>query len=262
MITRVDRIILTLTANPNYVGYWNFVSKVWRLKFSVIPTLVFNGTASELSSCGLSDQYGEIVRLDRVDDVTVNRQREWACTWSLFFAAANFPTSVCMTCGIDQVPLNGRFFDALRAEKARDDAYVVGFADAYSVPNRFPSSHHVARGQTVKDVYKLEDSWTTEVRKVFALRQNFDQAEDQWGLDESYSSHVLTNQLVRPVVFMRFFHPYWVSGRLDRGAHKLSQFDLSAVARGQFTEWHGDRPFAATQEQQNALFNAIPEYQW
>ena len=88
---RISRVIFTLTANAVYLPYWDIVSRVWNMKFGVIPTLIFNGSQEDMASCNLSEKHGEIVRLDSVPEVVLNRDRDWSCTWSLFYGATLFP---------------------------------------------------------------------------------------------------------------------------------------------------------------------------
>jgi len=266
---KIDRVILTLTANPLYTAYWNFVSEVWRTKYDILPTLIFYGSEKELEDCRLSAQFGEIHRLHRVDSVTVDRQQEWACTWALFYGATLFPQDLCMLSGIDQVPLNGAFFDSFRTNEVRSK-YTVGLADAY-YPNpsdpraTFPSSHHVATGTKFKEVFGLNGSWDEEVVKVFNRRNDFKTSNVFWGLDEEYSSDILRRRALSPhtdVVLMRFFWEHLNPNRLYRGKDKLATFDWEGIRAGRYSEWHGDRPFDPQSQHVAKLKEAIPVYKW
>jgi hypothetical protein len=261
---KIDRVILALTPNCLYTGFWNVSSQVWSTKFEVIPTLIFSGTEEELKACELSDRYGQIVRLDRVSEVVVNPKREWSSTWSLFYGATLFPGEVCMTCGIDQIPLNGIFFD--RIKEIKDGSYAVGFADAYGYGNpRCSSSHHVALGSTFKEVYGIADDWKSEVTKVFNVRNQFqlEPEGDLWGLDEQYSSWVLRGSKDPKIVFVNNFFTLFYEGRLDRGkGHRLEEFDFGLISQGRYTEWHGNRPFAGDPASVCRLINSIPVYTW
>lgn len=255
---RVDRVIVALTANSLYTGYWPYVAHIWTTKFGVTPTLVFLGTDGEQKSCGMLP--GDVVRLDRIDSTTLNRNREWACTWGLFYGASLFPDDVCMLCGIDQVPLSGLFFDELRKVPNWDNRYVIGFGDAYHGAY-FPSSHHVAKGRLFRSIYGVHPDWQTEIEKVFAARPRYAQhvAEDYWGLDETYSSDLLLRHADYAV--MNIFWKLWRPRRIDRTSPTAC--DLERVSQGFFSEWHGLRPFETNDPGLlSALSEAIPTYTW
>jgi len=256
---RVDRVIFTLTANPLYVPYWNLISRVWHTKFGVTPTLIFNGDQIELDSCGLSIAHGEIVRLDNIPEVTLNRQRDWSCTWSLFYGASLFPNEVCMLSGIDQMPLGGMFFDAVRG--LPDNAYAVGFGDAYG-GTYYPSSHHVAKGSRYKEIFAIDADWKTEVVKVFATRPQWPSIDpaDAWGLDEVYSSALL--QKHGDFTPLPIFWNTWQPTRLVRESAITNEV-LAEITGNRKSEWHMPRPFSRVNPDTLAkIETAIPTYTW
>jgi len=44
---KIDRVILSVDNNPTYRVFWNIVSKIWKEKFNINPTLFFHGTEKE-----------------------------------------------------------------------------------------------------------------------------------------------------------------------------------------------------------------------
>lgn len=262
---RIDRVIVALTENPTYTGFWNYVAEIWHTKFHVKPTLMFYGSDTEFTACRRrSTGRGELVHLPRVEAVTLNRNREWACTWGLFYGAAQYPDEVCMLTGIDQIPLGGAFFDRVKAFPASD--YIVSFADHNGNPTArattFPSSHHIGLGRRFQEIFEINPNWPTEVQKVFAARTRYRLEPDGWGLDEAYSSEILHNKPegVRLLTnFVRLFAPL----RLDRSQTKITQFDFNAIRSGRYAEWHADRPFEANDPAALArLAQNIPDYAW
>jgi hypothetical protein len=255
---KVDRVIMALTANPKYTGYWPYVSKLWTEKFGITPTLVFYGTEQEQLACGI--RHGEFIRLNRIESVTLSREREWACTWGLFYGATLFPDDICMLSGIDQVPLSGLFFDELKKVPNWPSKYVVGFGDAYR-GSYFPSSHHVATGKMFRKIYDIDPNWQMEIEKVYATRSRYPQhvAADCWGLDETYSSEFLLKH--QDVALMDIFWRLWHPRRIDRVNPTAADFDR--IRHGYFSEWHGLRPFEANDQTVLAqLHEAIPVYTW
>lgn len=261
---KVNRVILALTRNKNYTGYWNYVSEIWATKFGVIPTLIFYGDPGEKELCNLSEAYGEIVCLPRIPEVTLNLEREWACTWGLFFGASLYCDEICMLSGIDQIPLGGLFFDHLQKVPSWPDKYAIGFGDAYQ-GTHFPSSHHVARGSKFREIYDLNPCWQIEVTKVFSTRWRWACVmEDAWCLDEAYSSSLLAQRIkqhqdVHPMdIFWRHWHP----NRLERET-VLTDMHFDGISKGQFSEWHGLRPFERNDPAVLERLKAtIPVYSW
>ena len=46
----IDRVIFCLTNNDKYIGFWNYISKLYREKYDTIPTLMFSGSTDELNN--------------------------------------------------------------------------------------------------------------------------------------------------------------------------------------------------------------------
>ena len=95
------------------------------------------------------------------------------------------------------IPLSRIFID--RIANIAKEKYVIGFADAYGEQNWFPSSHHVALGSNYKARYNINENWLDEINKIHQTRTQFIRdaphklcAQSYWGLDESYSSKVIS----------------------------------------------------------------------
>jgi hypothetical protein len=271
-MSKIDRIIIALTKNPNYIGFWNYTSKIWKTKFKLKPTLFFYGTQKELNDCDLSPEFGEINLLERCDEVTLDTNLEWACTWGLFYGASLYKTETCMLCGIDQIPLNGNFFDFYKNINESKEKYVVGFADAYhdfdlNPLTDYPSSHHVATGQKFKEIYEIDDDWFIEIKKVFNKKNNFKiLSQNCWGLDECYSSSILRSRIANSsdIVLMKIFHKYWKHHRLDRSnMEEFKNVNLNKIKNNFYCEFHANRPFENNGiELMNEIYKEINEYEW
>jgi hypothetical protein len=103
----LDRVILVLSDNLLYEGFWEYSSKFWKNKFGVKPTLFFYGNQKNIK---FDRNIGEVYDLPFVEEACVNPHRDWACTWGLFYGSSLFENDICMTCGIDQAPLSDSFF--------------------------------------------------------------------------------------------------------------------------------------------------------
>lgn len=234
----LDRVILALSDNLLYEGFWEYSSKFWKNKFGVKPTLFFYGEPRHIK---FDETCGEVFYLPFVEEVSLNPNRDWACTWGLFYGASMFENEICMTCGIDQAPLSYTFFDSVKNYNYDTD-YVVGLSEAYNNDKWFVSSHHIAKGKIFKEALQIDDKWENEVKKVFAYRNNYGQmygGNDYWGLDELYSSDKLSSYA--GLKKHRGLYNYLYHNRLDRG-YNLN-LDLEKLKHGGYSEIHCPRPY-------------------
>jgi hypothetical protein len=254
----LDRVILVLSDNPEYGGFWEYSSKFWKNKFGVKPTLFFYGTPQKIS---IDASCGDVFFLNKVPEVTVNEKRDWACTWGLFYGAAQFEDDVCMTCGIDQAPLSDSFFKTV-SKYDYDKDYVVGLADAHRSADWFISSHHIAKGKMFRQVYGILPSWEEEVKKVFSFRNSYGDMYglyhgmvDYWGLDEKHSSFIIKNN---PVVIKHrgVYHEYIYPNRLDRGYNM--DVDVERLRSGGYSELHAPRPYNDHKEILDLIYSNTP----
>ena len=252
---KVDRVIFGLDSNPLYDEFWNLYSPVWKNRFNITPTLFFNGTKEELKSCNLSSEHGDVFLIPKAPEVVVNPSLDWSVTWSLFWGASQFPSEVCMTCGIDQLMLSDFMLKEL--EKVDDDKFAIGLSDAYknydmnrflgSIPKidrYFPSAYVTALGSNFKKYLDIEDEWEAEVKKVFNFskdRYPILKPQIMWGADEVYFSEILLTNYPEKVVELRFFDKFHAR-RIDRV--RDSNYDRDKLRSGGYTEYHSHRPYS------------------
>ncbi len=263
----IHRVIMTLTSNPVYTGFWNYTASVWAEKFHLKPTLIFYGSGTELCTFAQQNRPDyEVFHVERVPEATLNLNLEWGCTWSLFYGAAQFPNDTCLLVGIDQIPLNRQVLNKIEA--APDANFIVGLSDAYQPdPTHpqatFPSTHLVATGQKFKTVFGIDDDWRSELLKVFGCRGHYPLPADAWGLDEAYASELLRARIRShgDVTLLQGFHQEFQATRLWRGKDNLATMDINGIRAGRYSEWHATRPFETNDPALlQQLKDAIPEY--
>jgi len=254
----IDRVIFCLTNNENYIDFWNYISKLYKVKFDVTPTLFFSGSNEEflslISSNKLSNKYGELINLQRVDGIDYNPSLDWSCTWGLFYGASLFPNDVCMLSGIDQIPLNFEFFKEIKKIDARKN-YIVGFGNAYNsqIKNNYgnivyPSSHHVGLGKFFKLIYNIKNNWGDELKQVFE-HKNLCDNNNYWGLDELYSSYMIQKHINNKndcniIIFDDFFNKL-INKRITRNEIKNITKNklIENIKNENLYEYHSTRPF-------------------
>lgn len=259
----VDRCILVLNNNPMYIDFWNYSSKFWKTKYGIIPTLFFYGDQVPKE---LSKEFGEIYQLPFIKEATVNPNRDWVCTWGLFYGASQFPEDICMLCGLDQLPLSDKFFKDIE-QYDFDKDYVIGIGDAYTRGSHYdwyPSSHHVAKGKIYKKALKLNESWREQVLKVFDKRGDYGEmygGSDFWGLEELHSTYLL-KQYKYSIVHNGFFDGGLNENRFDtRGDSSITNINVSKLKSGGYSEVCLPRPMGnKTKDFVDFLYDNSPSY--
>lgn len=288
----IDRIIFGLNNNEVYIDYWNFLSKFYKIKFNVIPTLFFVGTDEEFvnlkESGRLSEEYGEIYHLERSQNIPYSNRHEqhmdWTPTWGLFYGASKFTDEVCMLSGIDQIALSSHFFNLVKGKNPREN-YIIGFGDAYDVLGNkktvsdkentyvvYPSSHHVGTGKMYKEIYDIEDNWIAEVEKVYSYLNKLEIHQEQdayhagngWGLDEIYSSYMIgKNKGVNVIINQGFFSDWRENSRHTEfhGSFILNNELENKIKNNEIYEYSLGKPFNVNDiDSLNKLFEIVSVY--
>jgi len=250
---KIDRVILSVNNNPTYTVFWNIVSKIWKEKFNINPTLFFHGTETDFINNNFNVEgcdYKILNNLPEISDPNPN----WVVPWSLFWGASLFENDVCLLSGIDQIPIGNYFFEEI--SKIEDDKFVIGFSDAYKSYNKdtlgyfntktnvlYPSSHLVGKGKHFKKIFNIEESFEDELNKVYNskdryyLNNKFYNDSKLWGLDECYASEKLsTYENKNEIIMLDIFWNYWHPRRIDLNGRINENFNLELLKNGHYSE--------------------------
>lgn len=255
---KINRVILASNFNPTYYHFWNPLSKVYKEKFGINPTLVWLGTEDEMKEAGISEEYGDVIIQEPHPEYPVPFQS----TWALFWATQFYKDDVCIIMGIDQVPLSRMFFDMV--EPLNIDDYAMLIADAYRphywTETASPSSYHVATGESYCKVYGFEKDFKDEVEKVVnsGVKAFWEDTAGRWGIDETYSCYKLREGKVNVVAIDNF--SLLCERRIECERHKETPYDLEKLKQGWYSESHLCRPFTNHVNYITNLFNSIPCY--
>lgn len=258
---KIDRVILTSNFNSLYYDFWNPISKIYKEKFDIIPTLIFLGTQEELEIANLSTEYGEIIRVDFPENMDV-----WVCTWALFYYTKYFLDDICLIMGIDQIPM-GTYFLRESIMNYDDDSYLMLIDDAYKLTSGVkkwdeggysPSAYHIAKGSTFAKIYNFEENFKDELQKIESMNLKNLFGTGLWGLDETYSSMVLNESSMRDKIFaLSKFSEILRGRRVDCHRHNEPAYDLNMLDNNYYIECHSCRPYQNHKEYLNKLFNDI-----
>lgn len=249
---KIDRVVIALDNNQNYADFWDITSYVWKEKFKIKPTLIFNGTKEEFARLNLNTENCEYIILNKILEVSESKP-DWSVTWSLFWGASQFKDDTCMLSGIDQIPISNLFFETIK--KYSSDKFIVGFADAYSEYDintlgyfniatnvMYPSSHLVGYGNNFKEIFEIDDDWEKEIIKVHSSKDRYHlknkfYPNKLWGLDECYASEKIslyTN--INKIVYMDFFWDKFEKRRLHVPSPNVN-INMDLVKKGYYSEF-------------------------
>lgn len=244
---KIDRVICCLNENPLYFDLWEILSEIWFKKYKVLPTLAFFGSDEGLKKINPSEKYGEVHHIPCNPKYYYNpikNNDNWEVTWGLFYTPTLFPEDICLTTGIDQIPLGNKLF-LDEVEKTSEEKFLVGFGNAYGHNQFYPSSHLVAKGKKYKEIFCIEDSFDEEISKIekyFISNSNLRGKKlAKWGTDEEWAGFFLKNN--NEAVFSNIFNE-WKNRRLDRSNSKFgAKYDPDYLKNNEYSEYHLPRPY-------------------
>lgn len=233
---KVDRVLIALNNNPVYTKFWNLVAPLWSDRLNIKPTLIFFGNDHDIIQHNLNTSY-DIVKVEN------NSYGKWSIPWGLFWLSTLFPDDVCMTCGVDEVPLNFDFFNEISS--ISDDKFIIGFSDAYYGYNNdtlgyyntstnvlYPSAYVVSKGSKFKEIFRIEDDFLSELSKVEKNKVKYHLPNDLWGIDECYYSDMIYNyNNPDDIVYLDYYKKF--------GPRRLYDvnFDTDLLKNGYYSEF-------------------------
>ena len=87
----------------------------YKENFNITPTLIWFDEESKFNELGLSKEYGDVI----FQKPHPGYQVPWQTTWGLFYFTKFFKDEVCMTMGIDQIPLSTMFVKDLISKELK-----------------------------------------------------------------------------------------------------------------------------------------------
>jgi hypothetical protein len=260
---KVERVILVSNNNPLYYDFWNNLSKTYKEKFNINPTLIFFGTPENLKSANLSEEFGNIILEKEVSGIL-----PWQYTWALFYFTKFYKDEICAIMGIDQIPL-GTFFLKDSISNIDNNNYVMLIDNQYTLEKKHPtkwdeggfspSAYHIAKGQTFCDVFNFENSFEDEVLKVNSLNIKT-MWGDKWGTDEAYSCLKLREFKKTGRVYDLSLAQDFLNRRIDCHRNNEVNYDLNLINSNHFIECHACRPYSNHKDYLDTLFNNIPKF--
>lgn len=260
---KIKRVILSTNKNPLYYDFWNNLSFTYKEKFGITPTLIFFGSKKDKEEIGLSDKYGEIIYENEVPNIP-----SWQYTWALFYYTQFFKEDVCLTIGIDQIPL-GTYFIKDLIKEVDDEKYIILLDDHYQYIKQSTkswneggncqTSYHIGKGNSFKKIHDFEKNFKDEILKINSLKLNT-MWQNGWGTDETYASLNLFNYKNKENIINFSKSKDLIERRIECYRTQETPYNLEQLKNNHYIECHSCRPYSSHKNYLDKLFNNIPKF--
>lgn len=263
---KIERIITSVNANPNYLTFAPTLSKLWRHLHGLDPVVAYIKSGNQDLDYVCEQYLSESCDLIIFDKIEMDYGIQSKIT--RMFLAAEFTDTNNLIVDIDMFPMSTKFMDSY--EVAPED-HLVKFGDDHFSFQRHPDigkwpMHGTAgKGSTLREIINpnglsyegLLRSWTGFPQdprsNVFNLFNHFSDESllkclsDHWEGKDTRCTTILRTDVEGD------YDCETVCGRLCRAHHhRLDNIDLS-----KYFEAHGPRPFNQHPEWYGQLFNFI-----
>ena len=168
---RVDKVIMAVDDNRNYLDCWPIVSEFWKERIGITPILLH---ISDAESDFLPTKYGFIKKIRRHDRISTALQSQIVRLYGPSF----FPDEVCMMSDVDMVPLKKSYFTDDVSQFDRDSFVVLAPPYAFKT---YPMCYSAALGSTYAKILRLDCSYEEFTERLAMLNWG-------WTTDEKYLS--------------------------------------------------------------------------
>jgi hypothetical protein len=159
---KIDKVLFTCNENVEYTGFWNSISKFYSTKIGITPVLYFIGNPDNY---GLSNEFGEIRKINPVRDVSTRIQALWA----KFYFTKDEPNTTWLIGDLDLYHFDKSYFDLPENYDyyhLNERAYNFNVSWVESKDVDLPGYYHVAKGSTFTEIYNLNDSFEDQVNYI------------------------------------------------------------------------------------------------
>ena len=242
---KIDRVILAVNDNPQYIDFWPIVSKAWN-NMGIIPTLALIGNVS----VKVDESLGDVIRFEPIPGLSTITHAQ--CVRLLL--PCYFEDDVCITADIDTLPLDpGYFFDSLK--DIPDDKFVAfnKYMEGFPIQHMW---YNVGKGKTFKDLFgvtHLDDipyllkHWY-KMSTNLPVPQNYKYSEEiwrtkiVWTTDERMLSGYINHWKDRETRFVHLGHKAY-----ERTA-VLDDYDIQLLQSGYYLDVEFPKNYKANKE--------------
>jgi len=266
---RIDKILFVSDANPNYLSFWNAISKHHVQRFGIPCKLFFIGEKTPENAHMLSEEYGEVEVVTPIPGIPIVIQ----ALWGKFWFTQTEPNTRWLIGDIDMFLLNKEYLFG-SADQIPDD----GYGHIYAFEQYYPGFLHCAKGCVFKEFLELTDSFESECRMIYESRRYGlfgsapDRVKDKPHYEYMVCEEMLSTERLRNKPVTRIFKPSCPDKDIMFSEHLLmpegcvrdpsviNMVDLFDHSRKNAYYWfHCPRPYTAWAEQIETILNFFSE---
>ena len=227
---KIDIAIHSSDSNPFYLDFWPIVSKIWKIKFNILPILLY---IDEDHDVDIDNTYGIVLKYKPIKDIEISLQ----CLWIRYWITSQYLNEVCIISDIDMIPISKKYFIE-QIQDVDENKYIhINPFEGY-----LPSCYHIAKGKMFIEVLKLDDSWEDSIKKLYSLKLGYSHIVENnifqsWGSDEVYATKQISDYENKDnLVFIKRYHD-----RIDRSDWNYS---VSDIMNDKYADSHSIRPYS------------------
>ena len=98
---KIDYAIMASDSNPDYLDFWEPVSKVWNIKMGITPILIHIGDGDNIDIT-----YGDVINMKPIEGIPLHLQAQWVRFWYM----STLGDKVGVISDIDMFALSRKYF--------------------------------------------------------------------------------------------------------------------------------------------------------
>jgi hypothetical protein len=265
---KIDKVIFTIDDNPHYKGFWSSVSKHYKQRIGINPTLIIIGDKSKIDIESYDISNGEVIIMQQIENIPTIIQ---ALIGKFYFTKLDIE-STWLIGDLDLYPLQQFHFKS-RIQNINENSYVhlnpyaYGFNWRLSVKG-LAGYFHVAKGkifeQELKFVNKTFEDVCLEIYNsnkygikfhgMFGNNENKKASADwEWFCcEEMYTGELLktSNNLIE-------LPP--IGGTYPRIDRSNMIYDIKLLENGGYIDFHAPRPYEEYSDIIESIISKIPQ---
>jgi hypothetical protein len=152
---KIDKILFVSDSNMTYLGFWNSISKYYKIRFGIDCKLFFIGEKNSQNERYLSEEYGEVEVVRPLNNIPIIIQ----ALWGKFWFTQTEPNTNWLIGDIDLYLLNKEYFEGA-INLIPDDGYGhINAQPNWGEGSDLPGYFHCGSGEKFKEYMQLSDSF-------------------------------------------------------------------------------------------------------
>ena len=236
---KINYVLMGSDKNPEYIDFWNPVSKIWKEIFNITPVLGLIGDEeSELEET----DFGLVKKFKVIENVDIGLQSQVV---RLFLP--KFLDGICLMSDIDMIPLSKKYFEENSKYIEEDNMVIFSSNNPQTINEKmYPICYVGAHSNTYKKVFELDTSWDIFCHKLSERNENW-YTDQKFLFEKSSDFNLETNKLI-------LLERKWGNNRVDRSNWS---YNPELIKEGYYIDCHSLRPYNIYKSEIDKLIESI-----